>query len=180
MHEIATTSGWLIVRATIAYVFLYAAWMNTRDSASRTWTIGQTELILGFVPVANRHRVAVLGAVAGMVMLYGGGISILFGIEGRIGAIVLILFSAMGMQVHRVNRAQALPLANEIASTAPSVKDKALTLGWSAYGAHVAAGLKNISLIGINALFVLDADMSSAGPWTQPWIVSDLTGNWFR
>jgi uncharacterized membrane protein YphA (DoxX/SURF4 family) len=180
MHEIATTSGWLIARATVAYVFLYAAWMNTRDSASRTWTIGQTELILGFVPEASRHRVAVLGAVAGMVMMYGGGISILFGIEGRIGAIALIVFSAVGMQIHRVNRAQALPLANEIGAMAPTVKDQALTLGWSAYGAHVAAGLKNISLMGINALFVLDADMASAGPWARPWIVSDLAGNWFR
>jgi hypothetical protein len=180
MNSAATEIGWLLARAGVAYVFLYAAWMNTRNAASWNWTVGQTELILGFVPERNRSGAAVLCSVAGMAMMYGGGLSVLLGLEGRLGALALIIFSALGMAVHRVNREQALPLAKEIGTMAPAAKDKAEALGWSAYGAHVAAGLKNIALIGVNALFMLDTEGPAVGPWAKPWALSDLLGHWLR
>lgn len=76
--------------------------------------MSQTALILGFIPVLHRPRAAVICAILGMVMMYGGGISVLIGLEGRIGSVALIIFSAMGMAIHRINRRQALPLATEI------------------------------------------------------------------
>jgi uncharacterized membrane protein YphA (DoxX/SURF4 family) len=173
-----TAVGWLVARAAVAYVFLYAGWMNTRDAASRDWTVGQTALILGFIPEARRHQVAILCAILGMVMMYGGGVSVLLGLEGRAGAVALIVFSALGMAIHRANREQALKIANDL-STDPAVKDRAQALGWSAYGAHLAAGLKNVALIGVNVLFLLDG-AGGLGPWAKPWAISDALGRFVQ
>lgn len=178
MNTSLSTIAWILARLSVAYVFLYAAWQNTRNATAREWTVGQTALLLGFVPTAQRRQVSVLCAIAGMIMMYGGGISILIGLEGRIGACALIVFSAMGMGIHRANRQLALQSAAAIAGEAPNVKDKAEALGWSAYGAHLAAGLKNIALIGINALFLLYLSDSAGGPWAKPWAVSDAVGVW--
>ena len=62
MDDTLTTIGWLLARLSVAYVFLYAAWLNTRDSASLEWTVGQTQMILGFVPEAQRHQAAIICA----------------------------------------------------------------------------------------------------------------------
>lgn len=70
MNEV-TTIGWLVARVAVAYVFLYAAWMNTRDAESREWTVGQTALILGFVPEGFRRQASIAAATIGMVMMYG-------------------------------------------------------------------------------------------------------------
>jgi uncharacterized membrane protein YphA (DoxX/SURF4 family) len=166
------------VRLSVAYVFLYAAWQNTKDAAAREWTVGQTALLLDFVSEAQRRLASVICAIAGMIMMYGGGISILIGLEGRVGACALMIFSAMGMAIHRANRQLALQSAAAIGLEAPNVKDKAEALGWSAYGGHLAAGLKNISLIGINALFLLYLSDSGGGPWAKPWALSDVVGVW--
>jgi hypothetical protein len=82
------------------------------------------------------------------------------------------------MAIHRANREQVLKIANDL-STDQAVKDRAQALGWSAYGAHLAAGLKNIALIGINLLFLLD-DAGSSGPWSKPWAISDVLGGFLR
>ena len=178
MNTSLSTVSWLLVRLTVAYVFLYAAWQNTKDATAREWTIGQTALLLDFMPAAQRRQASAICALAGMIMMYGGGISILIGLEGRIGACALIIFSAMGMAIHRSNRRLALQSAATIGLDAPNVKDKAEALGWSAYGAHLAAGLKNISLIGINALFLFYVGDPAGGPWARPWAVSDVVGVW--
>ena len=170
MEQVANTSGWLIARITMAYVFLYAAWLNTRNRDSWNWTVGQTMLILGVFPEAKRHRAAVYCAIAGMIMMYGGGVSVLFGLEGRLGALALMIFSALGMGIHRVNREQALSLGKSIGAAAPAVNDQAQNLAWSAFGGHLSSGLKNVTLIGTNALFLLHG--------TGPLSISDLISHW--
>lgn len=168
MESTASAIGLLVMRIAVAYVFLYAAWMNSRHKASWQWTIGQTALILGFIPETSRHRAAIIAAVMGMVMMYGGGLSILVGAEGRLGGAALIVFCALGMAIHAVNRKQALELGNEIGAAAPPLVPKAQSLAWSAYGAHLAAGLKNVALIGASAYFVLHG--------TGRWSLSDWIG----
>src|SRR5579862_3364224 len=91
VHDTASIVGWILARLGVGYVFLFAAWMNTRNATSRQWTVDQTELILTFLPTPSRRRVAKLCAIAGMAMMYGGGVSVLIGLEGRVGATALIV-----------------------------------------------------------------------------------------
>jgi uncharacterized membrane protein YphA (DoxX/SURF4 family) len=179
MDIILTPFAWLIARIAVAYVFLYAAWLNTRDSASREATIGLTQLIFGFVPKQQRHKVATLCAFLGMFMMYAGGISVLLGIEGRLGALALLFISLLGIFVHQAMGEQALRDAKDM-TLGPDIKEEVISLGSAAYGANAAAGLKNIVIIGICILFILNAGGNALGPWAKPWAISDMIGIWLN
>jgi len=162
--------GILCARSGVAIVMLYAAWQNSKNSASREWTINNTALLFRFLPNDRRKRLAVPAAWAGLVMMWGGGISVLLGLEPRLGAAALIFFLALGMLIHRVNRQDVLALGKEISEASPAVAAKANELAWSAFGAHLAAGLKNVSMIGVNTMFLLNG--------TGRFTVSDRLGAW--
>ena len=150
---------------------LYAAWQNSKNAAGREWTINNTALLFRFIPdVAKRRRISVPAAYAGLVMMWGGGISVGVGLEPRLGAAGLIFFLALGMLIHRINRQDVLALGKEISEAAPAVAAKANELAWSGFGAHLAAGLKNVSMIGVNVIFLLDG--------TGRFTVSDHIGAW--
>lgn len=174
-----TPFAWLIARAAIAHVFLYAAWMNTKDSASRESTISLTKLILGFIPEQQRHQAATLCTALGMIMMYAGGISVLLGVEGRLGALALMFVSVLGIFVHQAMGAQALIDAKGI-KIEPDIKERVVSLGFSAYGANAAAGIKNIIIIGVCVLFIVNAGGEALGPWAKPWALSDIVGSWLN
>ena len=163
--------GILSTRLGVAIVMLYAAWQNSKNAAGRQWTINNTALLFRFVPEDRRRSLAAPAAYVGLVMVWGGGISILLGLEPRLGAAALILFLSLGMLIHRVNRQDAMALGKAISDAAPPVAAKANELAWSAFGAHLAAGLKNVSMIGINVLFLLDG--------TGRFTLSDCIGRWW-
>lgn len=143
-------SGWelhvalLVLRISVAYVFLYAAWKNTENAAAWTWTTNETALLFKNLPEVERQKVAWLCAIAGMVMMYGGGVSVLLGLEPRLGGLLIAVFSIMGMRLHAIRRDEAKQEA-----------DAGNMMGWSAYSAHIAAGLKNWALAGAGVVFVL-------------------------
>ncbi len=134
----------LILRLSVAYIFLYAAWKNTENVAAWTWTINETALLFRSYPDKRRRKIARLCAIVAMVMKYGGGITILLGLEPRLGGLSIAVFSLFGMRIHAIRRDEAKH-AGEAGNT----------MGWSAYGAHLVAGLKNWAFVGAGALFVL-------------------------
>lgn len=162
--------GILCARLGVAIVVLYAAWQNTKNAAGREWTINNTALLFRFLPEKMRRGVAEPAAWAGLVMMWGGGLSVLAGLEPRLGAAALIVFLTLGMLIHRINRQDVIALGKEISEAAPAMAAKANDLAWSAFGAHLAAGLKNVAMIGVNALFLVNG--------TGPWTVSDRIGAW--
>lgn len=134
----------LVLRLSLAFVFLYAAWKNTENAAAWQWTVNETGLLFQSLPEPGKTTLARLASIAGMIVMYGGGASILFGVEPRIGGALIAAFSIMGTRIYAIRRAEALKAAQS-----------GDAMGWSAYSAHVAAGLKNWGLAGMGAALLL-------------------------
>jgi len=134
----------LVLRLSEAWVFLYAAWQNTKNAQAWQWTVNETGLLFQSFPDPTRKTLALLCSIAGMFMMYGGGISVLFGIEPRLGGLAIAAFSFMGMRIHAIHRAEAWKAAQA-----------GDPMGWSAYSAHIAAGLKNWGLAGAGLALTL-------------------------
>ena len=143
-------NGWnvdlalLVLRLGVGYVFLYAAWKNTENAAAWKWTVNESALLFKNMPEDGRQNLARLCAIAGMLMMYGGGVSVLIGLEPVVGGAMLAVFSILGMRIHAIRRDEAKQAA-----------DGGNAMGWSAYSAHIAAGLKNWALAAAGLAFVL-------------------------
>lgn len=139
MKQIATfDAALLVLRLSLAFVFLYAAWKNTENAEAWTRTKREVALLMGGLPEPVRTRLARLGALAGMIMMFGGGLSILLGIEPRLGGLAIAVFSAVGIAIH-------VKAAGESDSS----------MGLATKHAQMAAGLKNVVLIGAGLVLVL-------------------------
>jgi uncharacterized membrane protein YphA (DoxX/SURF4 family) len=156
-------AGWLAVRCTVAYVYLYALYLNTHDATARSWLIEHTAYLFPNTPEPQRTRLAKIGAFAGMAMMLLGGISILLGLEGRIGGLLLLLFTGVGIYQHHREREVAMAAAAKVEPLVPaSGKADFATLQWSAYSGHISSGLKNWALCGISLGFFA----WGTGPWS--------------
>src|SRR5438132_1345104 len=113
--------GLFALRLGIGYVFLYAAWKNTENAAAWKWTTAETAVLFKDRPEAERARLAWICALAGMVMMYAGGVSVLLGLEARIGGLMLAVFSILGTRIHAIRRDEAKEAA-----------DAGNAMGWSA------------------------------------------------
>lgn len=134
----------LVLRLGIAYVFIYAAWKNTENAVAWTWTTNETALLFKNWPNAQRENLARLCSIIGMGMMYGGGVSVLVGLEPRIGGLLIAAFCLLGIRIHAIRRDEAKQAGED-----------GNLMGWSAYSAHVAAGLKNWALAAAGVFFVL-------------------------
>jgi len=161
--ETLNIAGWLVVRLTMAYVYLYALYMNTHDAAARSWLIEHTAYLFPKTPEPQRTKFAKIGALLGMAMMLLGGVSILLGLEGRIGGLLLVLFTAGGIYQHRREREVAMAIAAKVEPLVPqAAKADFSTLQWSAYSGHISSGLKNWALCGISFGFLA----WGTGPWS--------------
>ena len=134
----------LVLRLSVAYVMLFAAWKNTENKTAWTWTINETGIMFSNLPTEPRQKIARLSAIIGMCMMYFGGLSILLGVEPRLGGLFIAVFCLMGMRIHAIRRDEAKQAA-----------DAGNAMGWSAYSAHIAAGLKNWGFVGAGLFFAL-------------------------
>lgn len=163
------TAGWLVVRLTVAYVYLYALYLNAHDKAARTWLLEHTAYLFPNTEEPLRSKLAKWSAVAGMMMMFVGSISILLGLKGRIGGLLLLLFTAGGIYQHRREREVAMAVASKVAPLVPdSARADFSTLQWSAFAGHVSSGLKNWALCGISfAFFALGTGPYSLDNWIR-------------
>jgi uncharacterized membrane protein YphA (DoxX/SURF4 family) len=165
--------AWIGLRALAAWVYLWAFYRNVRDAPARAWTVSHTALMLRFLDEPTRRRVAPVLATAAMGMMVFGGLSILIGFEGRLGALLLLAFTAVGYYQHRCEYQEAMAIAERLR---PFVREEGLPLlselQWSAYAGHYSSALKNVALIGIGLWFLL----AGTGPYT----ISDRLGALFR
>jgi uncharacterized membrane protein YphA (DoxX/SURF4 family) len=150
----------LILRLSLAWVFLYAGYRNVETEAARTWLVSETALLFAHVPEDKRLPYAEPAAYLGAGVMLVGGAGIALGIEPRLCGVALAVFSFLGMLIHhaREREAQAAGMAGN-------------AMGWSGFGAHIAAGLKNWALAGAGiAIALMGAGAHGLGV--------DFTGRW--
>jgi uncharacterized membrane protein YphA (DoxX/SURF4 family) len=154
-HDVAL----LILRLGVAWVFLYAAWMNSRNGAARDWTANETAILFRGTPFADATRLIRLFAMGGVTIMYLGGLGVLLGVLPRLAGLLLFVFTMPGILIHIRNRADAMKLGGEVAAAVPPAQaPTANALMWLAYAGHHSSALKNYALLGAAAFFVLADD----------------------
>lgn len=139
------------LRAGIAFLYIYAAYMNSKDKMSLQWTIDNTKPL--FINTKYAENIAVIRffAYSGIAIMYAGGISVLVGIEARLGAFLLLAFTIGGTIIHNRQKKNAQYVATKNASNT-----ELSSIAWSAFSAHFANILKNISFILIFVYVILN------------------------
>lgn len=102
----------LLLRLSIAAAFLFAGYWCTSTRQAFAAIKHECECFFPFLPEgAAKQRMGGIAALVGMVMIFGGGISLLAGIEPRLGGLDVALFSLFGLRVHHVSHSKALVAA---------------------------------------------------------------------
>lgn len=163
----AADIGFLILRLNIAAVFLLAAAVH---SSPRGWhgLIVDTGIMLRGTPLAGPGTVKILAVIA-LIAMYAGALSVLIGIEPRLGALLLAPICAGGFISHMRNRDDAMAMGNKINETAPAALQGAIShLAFTAFIGHFSAALRNVVMTAVMLFLVL----AGGGNW----IVSDCVG----
>ena len=130
------------IRIAIAFLYLYAGYMNCRNKESIQWTIDNIKILFKNTPFQDIPILAKYAAYSGIFIMFIGGMSILLGIGARLGSLLLILFTIGGTIIHYRQRNEARDMALKNTTNA-----ELSSLAWSAFSAHFANILKNLSLI---------------------------------
>lgn len=105
-------SSLLLLRLSIAAAFLSAGYGCTATKAAFARVKHETECFFPFLSAGGaKERMGGIAAMVGMAMIFGGGISLLFGIEPRLGGLDVALFSLLGLRVHHASLSIALRAA---------------------------------------------------------------------
>jgi uncharacterized membrane protein YphA (DoxX/SURF4 family) len=152
--------GLLVLRVAIAVVFLNAAWRCTSTRVAFKQIQEETALMYPFLGPDLRHRLGNISAYIGMAMMYGGGLSVLLGLEPRLGGLTLSVFSVLGLQIHRARRALTVQ---------PMMGGDVMAA--IAFAGLSASGMKNLVIIATGVLFLL----VGAGKYS---LGIDCTGQW--
>lgn len=141
----------LFLRIGIAFLYIYAAYMNSKDKASLKWTVDNTLPLFRNTQIAKNPILIKWIAYVGILVMYVGGASILLGVESRLGAFLLFIFTIGGTIIHQRLKNDA----KEIAINNPTNLQLS-NMAWSAFSAHFANILKNICLVLIFIFIILN------------------------
>ena len=141
--------GSLVIRVALGWLFLVGAWASTKDLG---FTAAETSLVFKWRPE--------LFAIAGILMLWACGLSVLFGVLPRLGALGMAIFLVPAAMIHFAKRGQATALAEQIEPALPAqsgtpARDALGALTASAIFGHFTAGLKTLCLLGPALYLVL-------------------------
>lgn len=134
---------WLIMRLTVAWVFLTpVGGLISEWESTKTLTRLVSGVFVNFLSVLS---------IAMMVL---GAISILFGIYAQIGGILLLVYSVFGVRVHfkLAKMATALDLPDSCKPQGEEVFYEAKAL---ATVGHVTSGQKNMIICAVSLAFVI-------------------------
>ncbi len=144
--------GSLLLRVTVALLFLDGAWTSAKTKGNREAVTAATALVFKWRPD--------LFALAGIFMAAAGGLSVLLGIFPRIGALAMTIFLPPAAMIHFALGREAAVLKEAIldgpaGKLAGSVRKNVEALGKSAALGHYTSALKNLSLTGPTAYLAL-------------------------
>lgn len=136
----------LIFRISYTFVFLNAAWQCGRSKEGIAWTIDESRILFG--------NAAPIFGIAGIATMAIGGLSVLLGIYGEIGGLMLAAFVLPGAIIHLRKQKESSSLAQEIQQASESEKEKVGQLGILASLGHYSSAMKNFSLFGPGLYFL--------------------------
>jgi uncharacterized membrane protein YphA (DoxX/SURF4 family) len=144
--------GSLLIRVTIAWLFLSGAWASGKDESARKFVTAKTGLVFKWRPDLFAH--------VGIFMAAAGGLSVLLGVFPRIGALALTIFLVPAAMIHLAMRRQVMALEEKLrdgltGKISFSARNDLDALGDLAALGHYTSALKNLSLIGPTAYLVL-------------------------
>jgi uncharacterized membrane protein YphA (DoxX/SURF4 family) len=102
----------LVARVLLAYVYLYAAYLNAKPE-NRDWLLTHTALLF---PSGTSPLLIKLSAFIGVAMMFVGGFSVLVGLATWLGCVVLIAFTILGYLQHRKEVEFATKTADALAA----------------------------------------------------------------
>ncbi len=137
--------GSLLLRVTVALLFLDGAWTSAKTKTRREAVTAATGLVFKWRPD--------LFALAGIFMAAAGGLSVLLGVFPRIGALAMTIFLPAAAMIHFALGREAAALKKTIldgptGKLARSTRRDVEALGMSAVLGNYTSALKNLSLIG--------------------------------
>lgn len=141
--------GSLLLRVALGWLFLTGAWASCKDKAARDFTVSETALVFKWRPE--------LFAMLGVLMMGLGGLSVLFGVFPRLGALAMTIFLVPAAMIHFAKRGQAMTLQAEIEpalAAKPEAEAALKLLTTTAVFGHFTAGIKTLSLLGASLYLV--------------------------
>ena len=147
--ELLANIGWLAMRLTIAWLFLWPLPGLLRDWRG---TVGATALVFPMPRAVT---------LAGVFVMLLGAVSVAVGIYGRVGGAALAIYCVGGAFVHRALAAQPAALidALKLPDDARSTAETAAAIG--ALG-HTTSAWKNWTIAGACTFIAL----AGTGPWS--------------
>jgi hypothetical protein len=127
-------------------------WASVKNQAARDFTTAETALVFK----TNPRPFAYLG----IAMMGLGGLSVIFGVFPRLGALALTIFLVGGAAIHFAKRAQLTGYAKTIKPAltrdgAGPARQALRAITEAGVLGHFVAGLKNYALTGATAYLVL-------------------------
>src|SRR5436305_211466 len=110
MSHYPTDIAALLARIALAYVYLYAAYLNSKPE-SREWLLTHTAMLF---PAGTSPSLSNAAAFIGMAMMFVGGTSLLLGLATWMGCAALIAFTILGFLQHSKEAQMATALADTL------------------------------------------------------------------
>ncbi len=150
-HDVAL----LILRIGMAFLFLSAAVIHSKDAAGRSSTLHYTSLLFPGT-ATNSGLIKLCGFIAGAV-LYLSGLGVLLGVELKISAFFMFLFSACGVVIHIRDGSQAFAAATALEPLLPSDAVAVIRrVKGSAMAGNGSSAIKNIPVMAAAMLLMIE------------------------
>ena len=144
-------AGLLFLRVAFGAFYIYTGGTLIQGFP---WTVKNTALLVG-----EKH--AALFSVGAICLMIGGGLLIVVGLYGEVGAAMTIFFTLPGTWLHRLLRDRSLIISDQIKKRLQHSDDADLReLTESAWSGNHSSALKNLVLVAI-AIFIM---MTGTGP----------------
>jgi uncharacterized membrane protein YphA (DoxX/SURF4 family) len=154
-HDIAL----LAARLGLAFVFVSAALIHSLDPSGRQSAYHFTSLLFQGTGLDRRAGFIRACALIAVVILYLTGFGVLLGLETKLSAAAIFVFSACGVVMHFRNGKQAFDTATAIEGEIPPKLVPIIgRVKFAAMVGNNSSGIKNFSLMGTAVLVMLEGD----------------------
>lgn len=145
----------LVLRVGLAFMFLSAAIIHSKDAPGRWSARHFTSLLLAGQSIES-SIVKVCGVIA-IAILYISSIGVLLGVETKIAALLMFLFSACGFLIHVRDGGQAFQAATALEPSLPP--DAVQVIGrvkFTAMVGSMSSAIKNVPVMAAALVLMIE------------------------